>query len=389
MTALANPLGTFRNFRVPGGIISRQARISQTFRPNSLCFAAEGSEHAQVPLSSAPNPAMIVLGCFVGKATYSSGTSADTDGIGALNTDGSPAMVQIRPGIADGFATGTGTHQIKPQHVDLPCYALDDNTVYLDDLGGTLPFAGFIDAVAPSGNFPVSIRMGEDQRTLFQLFSAAGLFPGGVATTQDVAVRCVITTIAAYSGSGTGTLTANATGAIGAQDTSETLLAGDLVFLPAVTGGAGGATVAKDSGVWEVVDPGGATKFKLTRPAQFMTGEKIKPAMDVKVKFGTIWQGNVWKSFVGDAVEVVDTNDPKFYPRIFTKTGTLTNGSLAMTALWLAPNALAVPILNGAPVSPGFLRISASATSNGAGTATITSTSGADGSPVALEITNF
>lgn len=145
--------------------------------------------------------------------------------------------------------------------------------------------------------------------------------------------RVVITSIAAYAGTGTGVLTASATGAIGAQD-GATLTAGQLVFLPKVTGGAGGTTVAADVGPWIVTDPGGATKFVLTRPAWWAHGAAIQQAFDIPIAEGTVWIGSTWRTTCAAGL-LVDTGDPLFYPDVQKGTGavgTVVNGIFALAS---------------------------------------------------------
>jgi hypothetical protein len=168
----------------------------------------------------------------------------------------------------------------------------------------------------------------------------AWIGPEGVALAKGVAAyaaatpvcRAVITSIAAYAGTLTGTLTASATGAIGTQD-GVTLVAGDLVFLPLVTGGAGGATVAADSGPYVVVNPGSASpaaKFVLTRPTWWFHDANIPEAFTIKIgSEGTNWSGNEWRAFPATASKVIDTDDPHFWPRTQTYEYTIGTGFVA------------------------------------------------------------
>jgi hypothetical protein len=158
----------------------------------------------------------------------------------------------------------------------------------------------------------------------FSTRCVAWIGPEGVAMAKGIAAaslaspvcRAVITSIAAYAGTTTGTLTASATGAIGSQD-GITLAAGDLVFLPLVTGGAGGATVAADSGPYVVVSAGGTgVKFVLTRPSWWFHGAAVPEAFTIKIgSEGTAWAGNEWRAFPANASKIIDTDDPHFWPR--------------------------------------------------------------------------
>lgn len=146
--------------------------------------------------------------------------------------------------------------------------------------------------------------------------------------------NAVITTIAAYAGTLTGTLTASATGAIGAQDTGVTLAAGMRVILPVITGGAGGATAAADSGPYLVVNPGGTgVKFVLTRPPEWYQGNVITPGASFKVDdVGTIWGGSEWRAFPATDALIIGTGDPAFWPRLWSAVATEAS---AITNAWI------------------------------------------------------
>jgi hypothetical protein len=245
-------------------------------------------------------------------------------------------MVQIRPGIADGFATGTGANQIKAQHVDQPCFAFDDNTVYLTDLGGTLPFAGFVDAVASTGTNPVTIRMGEDQRVLYALFSAAGFDPGGVSVTQDDSVSYAMTNLPAGTFSG-GVWTATATGAINTTQDGLTVApaAGDKVMFPPGT-----LTTlvvsAANSGPYECVVPGATgVKAVYQRTAKFAHGAIITPGTRVRVTLGgaTTFSGTVWRCDPTTAAKVVGTDDPVMFPERVVVQKTLGSGTATIATV--------------------------------------------------------
>lgn len=152
--------------------------------------------------------------------------------------------------------------------------------------------------------------------------------------------RVVITSIAAYVGTTTGVLTASANGAIGAQD-GATLTAGQIVFLPKVTGGAGGTTAAADVGPWVVTNPGGASaKFVLTRPAWWTHGAAIPQASTIVIAEGTVWAATTWRSTCAAGL-VIDTGDPLFYPDVQKGTGavgTQVTGVFAMAAASVSAN---------------------------------------------------
>jgi len=327
--ALTNPLGKMRTFRVPGGMISRTARISQTFRPGGLVFARANSEHAEVPLSSAPRPDMLCLGAYEGLVTFASSSSDDGTG-GTTNADGSPAQVQIRPGIIGNFQTAaSGANQILARHVDLPCFAYDDDTVYLTDASGTLPFAGFIDGVNADGT--VVIRCGEDQRVLFELFSAAGL-SGGVYTSDDTA-RAVATSLPAGTFSA-GVLTLTATGAFSTAQDGVTLAVGDKFVIPVGTITTLSVSAA-NSGPYEVVSLGAtgvSASFK--RTAKWSHGALITPGTEIRVGGeGTVFHGTKWRAEPATAAKVVGTDDPLLFPERIVVQKTLSSGTATISTV--------------------------------------------------------
>jgi len=330
--ALTNPLGIFRVFRIPGGMVSRTARISQTFRPGALCFARVDSEHAEIPLSTAPRPDLIVLGCYEGLATFTSSSTDDGTG-GAENVDGSLQQVIIRPGIVGPFDTAaSGVNQILAKHVDLPCFAYDDNTVYLTDLSGTLPFAGFIDGVDTAGK--VAIRCSEDQRVLFSIYSASGA-SGGVSTSDDD-VLFAMTNLPAGTFSG-GVWTATATGALNTTQDGLTVThaAGDKVMFPPGTLTTLSVS-APNSGPYECVTPGAtgvAAVYK--RTAKFAHGAIIKPGTKIRVTLGgaTTFGGTTWRCDPTTAAKVVGTDDPVMFPERVVVQKTLASGTATIATV--------------------------------------------------------
>ena len=165
----------------------------------------------------------------------------------------------------------------------------------------------------------------------------AWIGPEGVALAKGTSAalpptaRAVITSIAAYTGTLTGTLTGTANGALATQDgiTIGNLNLGDRLFLPLVTGGAGGATVAADSGLYMLAAKGGAGKFQLTRPPEYYHDAFITEGLTIKILEGTAWAGSEWRSFAASAGLLVDTGDPAFWPRTQTYEYTIGTGFVA------------------------------------------------------------
>lgn len=305
--------------------MSRQARVSVAFKPGSICVARVGSEHAEIPLASSPRTDLVVLGVYEGNAAFTASSTDDGTG-GANDAYGKPQMVQIRPGIVGDLQTGTGSHQILAKHVDQPCFLYDDDTVYIDDLNGTLSFAGFVDSV--NADATVRVRMGEDQRVLYELFSASGLVP---SKTSDDTVRTVATSLPAGTFSG-GVLTLTATGAFSTAQDGVTLAVGDKFIIPAGT--IGSLTVsAAYSGVYEVTSLGAVgVSATFTRTARWAHGATIIPETKIRVSAeATLFANTVWTAGPATATKVVGTDDPALYPDKVIQKVTLANSAATIT----------------------------------------------------------
>jgi hypothetical protein len=146
--------------------------------------------------------------------------------------------------------------------------------------------------------------------------------------------RAVADQMPAYAaaGSGTGILTASATGAFGAID-GVTLALGDQILIPM---GITNVRAAKDSGPW-VVTTLGATgvKYVLTRPWWFYTGNSVTQGAQIRVGgAGNVFANTTW---VVTAVQgtVIDTTDPAIYCREITiqvKLGGTATGNQVLSA---------------------------------------------------------
>jgi hypothetical protein len=136
--------------------------------------------------------------------------------------------------------------------------------------------------------------------------------------------RAAVTTLQAYTGSGTATLTETSNGAISAAD-GVTLILGDVVFIQA---GTTNLTGALDSGPWVVTALGGASaKWTLSRPPWFPSGQAVPNGIVIEVDGeGTNYAGTSWKSFATQGSAVIGTNDPAFYVRQFVSAVTLVTG---------------------------------------------------------------
>jgi hypothetical protein len=230
----------------------------------------------------------------------------------ADNSSGSAGAINAR-GKRGAFwlNIGAGADAITIANRGATVYAGDDNTACLTDGAGQRAALGrVLDVVGTQ----VAVLIGEPSLT-----SANAEVPGGAGAMQFTA-RAVLTSVAAYAASG-GVILANSTGAIGAQD-GVTLVAGDLVLLPG-----GIAAAAADSGPYVVVDPGGATKFKLQRPDWWATGAAIVQGKKIEVGGeGTLFGGSTWKALCAKG-KLVDTDDPTLYPQNMQFTVTLASGT--------------------------------------------------------------
>lgn len=220
----------------------------------------------------------------------------------------------VQPG-AFFFDNGDG---ITKANIGQIVYASDDHTVNKSDAAGARPAAGYV--VGPpdpkSGQIPVLVGMP-------WLFVTNPELGGGA---QPFKARAVLTSVAAYTGAA-GVLTANANGAIGAQD-GVTLAVGDVVLLAEDK-----AAEAKDAGPYVVTALGGASaKFVLTRCDWWATGATLQQGSIIEIGGeGTLFGGSSWKCFAA-AAKVVDTDAPVLWPSVVKATVTLVAGAYTLGA---------------------------------------------------------
>lgn len=206
-------------------------------------------------------------------------------------------------------------------------YAVDDNTISANDGGGTRPYLGYTvqnpllgGANAANANAKVYVQVG---------------FPNPYAVVSDAGspsnkARYVVTALpGAYTGTGTGTLTASGNGAIVAED-GGTPLAGDTILLEE------GATnvTAVDGGPMLIVAPGSSTTpYKLTRPSWWMTGALMTPGQGVEVGGeGTTFAMVRFKCGAAKG-SIVDTTAPSFWPDKVSVPVTLVAGFVTVTSI--------------------------------------------------------
>jgi len=243
-------------------------------------------------------------------------------------------------GIATGAAGSIGVHvrqgvfyfninadsTITKANFGANVYASDDNTVSLTDGGGQRPYVGYIvdpaGAMAPS---PLSTQVG----VMVGVANPYAQNPELAILPSQFKARGVVTSLQAYTGSGTQTLTETANGAWAAQD-GITNAVGDIVFIQA---GTTNLTAALDSGPWQITSLGSAgTKWTLTRPDWWTNGAVMPNGAVIEMGGeGTLFGGTSWKSFAAIGSAVIGTNDPAFYVGRVTQTATLAAGTVTVS----------------------------------------------------------
>jgi len=125
-----------------------------------------------------------------------------------------------------------------------------------------------------------------DLNTLFGTSEGAG---------NAFTARAVVSLLSgAYTGSGTGTLTASANAAFGTQDGVSTLAVGDVVLLQA---GTTNLTAAKDAGPYTISVLGsGTVKWVLTRPLWWATGATAPLSQRIEIGGSMIPQANTMRA---------------------------------------------------------------------------------------------
>jgi hypothetical protein len=318
-------LGRFELLTAPG--------IS--YDPGALVICPAGSVLAQIPNPAAPSPAARLMGTFVGTTLFTSGSSTDPATGGAIDPNtGQTQKITVQPlsseGTAD-FATGTGANQITAANIDDPAYIYDNDTFYPTDLGGTLPWGGFVGDVDPNGR--VTIKHSSSLRSFWEMYSAGQATLG--ATSDGSASYCM-TNLPAGSFSG-GVWTATATGAISTTQDGLTVspVVGDIVIFP--PGVLGSLTVTgPQSGPYECVVPGATgVKAVYQRPAKFAHGATITPGTKWKVTLGgaTTFSGTTWRCDPTTAAKVVDTDDPVMFPERVVVQKTCASGTATIATV--------------------------------------------------------
>lgn len=174
-------------------------------------------------------------------------------------------------------------------------------------------------AIVNAGNVSITTAPG----AIFTGTQAA-LTPLLNAINGAYAARAVVTTLQAYGGTTTNTLTESSNGAISAAD-GVTLVVGDVVLIQT---GTTNLTAAADAGPWVVANLGSAgSKWVLTRPSWWQTGQTIPQNAIIRMgPEGNAFQGSSWKSFAAIGSAVIGTNDPALFVDQFVSSVTLVTG---------------------------------------------------------------
>jgi hypothetical protein len=137
---LEPPRGDINGFLRPGmGIIRRGALMGRR----------AGSRLLEPVLDASARSDLEILGSL-DMDTIPAFTTAGSNGE-ALDGDGLPVQVVLRDGPQGKYDTGTSTNAITISHLGLPCFAKNDNTLWLTDNGGTLSFAGIVSGISANG----------------------------------------------------------------------------------------------------------------------------------------------------------------------------------------------------------------------------------------------
>lgn len=320
MSAIASPGGQIRGHKLLPEIGSLYASPSSTYYPGGLVGHLPGSNLA-IPVTAGVSPDLIIVGYTPDYLI----TSATVDGNGiALDADGITKLyVRIEDGLLGYFDTGASAHAILDGNRDQPCWASDNNTLYLDNPGGLLPFAGIIHHVDADGSVHVWIRASSGAAALFAPAEA------GVGATYDDSAAYVATSLPAGTFSG-GVFTATTPGAFSTAQDGVTPALNDKVLVP--PGVLGSLTVtAAQSGLYYFSNMGGSgVSMTLTRAPSWQYGATITPMTRIRIQFGTALGGTNWTAEPATASKKVGTDDPKLAPDRVIMSGLLASGTVTL-----------------------------------------------------------
>lgn len=219
--------------------------------------------------------------------------------------------------------------------------------------------------------------------------SAQNAQAAGVAGSTPGRARMVAKALPAYTGSGTGTLTASATGLIGALN-GVTPKLNDVIHLPE---DATNLSNPQDAGPYEITTLGAVGVAAVyERPSWWPTGAVLPLAAEVTIGGeDNAWAGITWRSFAA-AGTVIDTSAPQMYPRATSVTtpAAVAGVTPANATLYVSPSALVTPIPFTPAGTAGIWRMTTQ-TPGKPGTSSLvaTSSNAGDTSTVKLNVLNF
>lgn len=258
----------------------------------------------------------------VDNSTPASGSAVNGYGLTGLAGQGS---CKVDFGV-NCWLNDAGAAKLSVANVGQPCWVKDDQTVSASEIVG-LP-AGIVCGVGDEkggGDGQVHVLQGPHGVAL----AIAAAFAAGASATEPFTARNVVTSLQAYTGTGTGVLTETANGAWAAQD-GVTNIVGDVVFIQE---GETNLVADKDAGPWVITSLGGAAaKWTLARPLWWQGGAAIQQGATVRVGGeGTAFPGTEWKTFAASG-KFIGTDAPVFWPRQIQGSTALVAGTFTISA---------------------------------------------------------
>lgn len=215
----------------------------------------------------------------------------------------------VETGRTYALTNGTGANAFsEASQYGAPAYAFDDHTVYDNNNGDTLQFAGYFQGMEPDGKVRIFIPS----------FDAGALdvseTAGDVVTSLRArnVVNGNVADLAAY------TVASNA-----AVNDATLNVEGDVVLLVA-------QSTAAQNGLYTVGAVSGGTAALTRHPAMF-TGRVFRADdYDIAIAAGTVFAHSRW---FNSAAGTIGTNDPALYPESVTITQALVAGTMTITSI--------------------------------------------------------
>ena len=250
-----------------------------------------------------------------------------------------------------------GADAITQAYVELPCYWIDDHTVANNSAVGTRPYAGIVKGIRYDGK--IGVQMPLDQSAGLD-FAAQRYYARGVADTNVAALAAFV--VAAFDGI--------------------TYVQGDTVCLI-------GQAAPLENGPYIVGLVAGPVA-PLTRPSWWGTGAPIPQGTIIELGGeGTFYGGATLKAMCAKG-QVVDTNDPLFYPQIIKgQKAAAAGGTATVTGLCITTTAQAVASDLTTPGSVITMVPTVTPGASATGSLAVAGTAGAGGDVVSYIITNW